>query len=267
MAISIKRQWLTTVGGVKVERLTRSESGGTIARSNQKIPLDQPARACLHTTEGHFGSSLEVFERTGTPTWMVGYDELKVVSGKLTNQPATAKTPIRVAQFMPIGEMALTLKNASGGVETNRCCVAQIELVGTCVQGSGGFAPWLPPPPILAVLGDLFRQINEVAGVPLVRGGNGTRSVSRWNTNPGWFGHGEAPENDHTDPRAIRWQEVFAKAKEGQKVTIWRVEFGPPKKRQAINIADKSGSPATWVRAHPGPFQIKGGPVVFRPRD
>lgn len=267
MAIIIKRQWLTTVAGIKVERLTRSESSGQIARSNSQIPLSQPAKGCLHTTEGHFGPSLEVFERTGTPTFMMGYDELKVVNGKLTNQPATARTPIRVAQFMPIGEMALTLKNAAGGVETNRFCVAQIELVGTCVQGATGHGAWLPPEPVLNVLADLILQIREAAGVPLARGGNGTRSIQRWQQNPGWFGHGETPENDHTDPRGIKWSEIFARAKAGDKITSWRVEFGPPRKRHATVITDKSGTPATWVRAHPGAFQNPGGPVIFRPRD
>lgn len=50
------------------------------------------------------------------------------------------------------------------------------------------------------------------------------------------------------------------------KITKWRVEFGPPNKRQAVNIADKSGNPATWVRAHPGVFQVPLGPVIFRPK-
>lgn len=222
----ITKKWLTTVGGIKVERCIRD--GGklpNVKRSFQMVPLRQEENAVLHTTEGHWAGSLNVFvTRTGTPTWMLGYETLKTVGSKLTNKPASASTRIRVAQFMPIGEMALTLENDSGGTETNREALCQIELIGTCVQGANGFGPWLPDDPVLEVLQDLFVQIHNACGVPLQHAGNGTRSVAVWDGKAGWFGHGEVPENAHTDPRGFRWKEAFA-VKPTLK-TVWQVRSG-----------------------------------------
>lgn len=178
--------WLVNVAGVPVERI----SG--VKRSFTTANMSAPPKAVMHTTEGGWDGSLNVFKTsTGTPTFMIGRDGTK----------------LRVAQFMPIGEMALTLKNPSGGVETNRVCRVQIELVGFSKKEL-----WLPDEKTTEALADLMGQIKDKAQVPLRRGGDGTRNVSRWLNASGWFGHVEVPENDHVDPGNLNYTKLFALA-------------------------------------------------------
>ena len=106
----IQKRWLERVGGVDVERIEN------VKRSRTTADLSKPPKGDLHTTEGDFEGSLSVFRNnTGTPTFMAGRDG----AGRL-----------RCAQFMPIGEMCLTLQNEPGGIETNRWCRVQIECLG-----------------------------------------------------------------------------------------------------------------------------------------
>ncbi len=187
--------WLTSVGGIQVEHIKDCKRSFVLADKT-------PAKGVLHTTEGSWSGSLSVFRyNTGTPTFMIGRDGSARIGVGYNGR-------LRIAQFMPIGEMALTLENLSGGVETNRDCLVQIELVAHCQ-----WEPWLPDPQTTELLKQLMAEIKRVADVPLIRGGNDSRSVVRWNSKAGWFGHKEAPENDHTDPRAIRW-DVLLKADE-----------------------------------------------------
>lgn len=59
------------------------------------------------------------------------------------------------------------------------------------------------------------------------------------------------------------WKEPVAP----EKVTSAKVEFGPWDARKSLNIAyDDSGSPHTWVKNHPGVFQKRGAPIIFRPK-
>jgi hypothetical protein len=226
--ITLEKKWLTSVGGLKIEKCVRN--GGTLPNVKllgERASFSVPAKGVQHTTEGHWAGSLSRFVNdTGTPTFMLGYETLKVVNGKLTNQPATASTKIRIAQFDAIGQAMLTLKNAPGGTDTNRECHVQIELTGTCVVGPSGFDAWLPPEPVLAVLADLYRQIEAAIGIPLQRGGNGTRSLARWDGASGWFGHGEVPENDHTDPRSLKYASIFSRAAPAPLVPFWELRSG-----------------------------------------
>lgn len=193
--MAISKEWLDTVGGVKVERLTG------VKRSGASSDQSKPARAVLHTTEGGWDGSMAVFRSTGTPTFMVGRDNRNV---------------LRVAQFMPMGEMALTLKNASGGVETNRWCLVQIELVGFS-QRTFGWPLGVDRKPmdeaVKRTLADLVDQCSAACGIPLKRAGDGTRSVANWSGNTGWFGHAEVPENDHWDPGNFDWADLFKRAR------------------------------------------------------
>ena len=174
-------RWLSNVGGLTVERLGGVKRSGEAADS-------RPPKGVMHTTEGGWEGSLGVFRTTGTPNFMLGRDG----TGRL-----------RLAQFSPIGEMALTLKNLSGGVETNRDAIVQIELVGFSKR-----TLWLPDAATCRILAALMAELVK-DGIPLRRGGDGTRSSSNWTRNAGWFGHGEIPENDHWDPGALNWPELF----------------------------------------------------------
>lgn len=241
--IKIKKQFLTEVGGVAVERPTVAPNGRPIKRSRERVPTAQEPNGVLHTTEGHWDPSLNVFTSTGTPTFMIGHERLRAVG---SNAPASGSR-IRVAQFMPIGEMALTLQNAAGGTETNRETVVQIELIGF-----SKFDKWSPPAPVLKVLADLFRQLHDACGIPLQRGGDGTRNESLWDGKAGWFGHLEVPENDHTDVRNFDWQKLLRAA--GTTAERWEIVSGgevlfhtPARKTGGKTGVERV---AEWIKAH-----------------
>jgi hypothetical protein len=242
--ISIKKRFLDSVGGIAVERPSVAPNGRSIKRSFERITLGQEANGVLHTTEGHWDPSANVFTETGTPTFMIGYEKLKAVG---SNAAASSSTRIRVAQFLPIGEMALTLKNATGGTETNREALVQIELIGF-----SKFEKWSPPEPVMDVLADLVRQLHDACGIPLQRAGDGTRSRALWDGGSGWFGHSEVPENDHTDPRAFDWPKLFRKA--GKTAERWEIVSGrqllfqtPVRARDGETGLDRVGQ---WIQEH-----------------
>lgn len=247
---------MTWVIGQKAGPLTIERIEG-VRRLFTPADTSEEPRAVLHTTEGGWTSSLGVFARTGTPTFMVGFD-------------ATAGRH-RCGQMLPIGEMALTLQNDSGGVETNRWARAQIEVVEFTKT-----VPWLPDEVTTAALAGLMKIIRDVAHVPLIRGGDGTRSVERWRSRAGWFGHIEVPENDHTDPGAIKWATLFALAggeeedvdlggwtlEEAQAFATWhlveRREIPRPSTFPAGTVPDEVWAFAKWSHR----FAIEYGPDV-----
>jgi hypothetical protein len=242
--ISIKRRFLTKVGGIPVERLSVAPNGRRIKRSFERVSLGQEPNGVLHTTEGHWDPSANVFTETGTPTFMVGYEKLKAVG---SNAAASNSTRIRVAQFMPIGEMALTLENDRGGTETNREALVQIELIGF-----SKFEKWSPPNAVMKVLADLMRQLHDACGIPLQRAGDGTRSRALWDGRAGWFGHLEVPENDHTDPRAFDWPKLFPMA--AKTAERWEIVSGdqllfhtPTKSSDGETGLDRV---AAWIKKH-----------------
>lgn len=197
----IQKRWLEKIGGsVEVERIT------DVKRSGVTSDLSVPPKGVLHTTEGGWDGSLSVFRNvTGTPTFMGGFD---VTSGRH-----------RVAQFMPIGEMALTLKNAAGGTETNREVRVQIEALG--FSQFGGKKRWFLgvdrkslSEATKNMLADLVWSAGEAAGIPHRHAGLGfgNRSVSQWDSEAGWYAHSEAPENDHGDVgNEFDWDDLFAR--------------------------------------------------------
>lgn len=192
--------FLSKVGGVEVEHF----SG--IRRSFQSVTLSSPPKAVAHTTEGGWEPSINVYRSSmSAPTFQVGRDG--PVKGPLGARFIDGGR-LRLAQFMPIGEMALSLRHI-GDPETNRIARVQVEIVGF-----RKLEPWLPDDPALVeLLAALMSEIKRVADVPLHRGGDGTRSVARWVSNSGWFGHNEVPAgNDHTDPGALKYDVLFRKA-------------------------------------------------------
>jgi hypothetical protein len=242
--ITIRKRFLEQVAGIPVERPSVAPNGRRIKRSFERIALGQEPNGVLHTTEGHWDPSANVFTETGTPTFMIGYQQLKQVGA---NAPASSTTPIRIAQFTPIGEMALTLQNATGGTETNREALVQIELIGF-----SKFEKWSPPKPIMEVLADLVRQLHHACGIPLQRAGNGTRSRALWDGRAGWFGHNEVPENDHTDPRKFDWPKLFGMT--GKATERWEIISGeellfhtPTRARDGETGLDRVSD---WIKGH-----------------
>lgn len=196
----IRKQWINQVGSVEVERITNVKRSGTTS------DLSVPPKGDLHTTEGGWEGSLSVFRNvTGTPTYMAGFD------------PVTKKN--RIAQFMPNGEMSLTLKNAAGGTETNREVRVQIEMLAFSRFTGKPTWPLNPDRTKMSeetknMLSDLVYEASEAAGIPHRHAGLGfgNRSVSQWDSTAGWYGHSETPENDHRDPGdEFDWEDMFAR--------------------------------------------------------
>jgi hypothetical protein len=180
--------WLTSAGGVSVQRL---DTG--FQRTHTSSDLTKPRKGVLHTPEGGWDGSLSVFRDRGTPTFMVGRND----AGKVS-----------VAQFMPLGERALTLLDESTTpLRTNHWAVCQIELVGFSKRTA-----WFPEDAVAKVLADVVRQASAEMKIPLRRGGDGTRSVTRWTNEAGWFGHIEVPENSHWDPGTFEYKKLWALA-------------------------------------------------------
>ncbi len=113
-------------------------------------------------------------------------------------------------QHLPANRSAMSLRNLSGGVQTNRDYVVQVEIAWKAAEIGD-----LPrdAPDALAVLADVLAWDHRVRGTPL-------RSTVRWVaypksygsgagqrlTGPAWdayagvLGHQHAAENDHGDP-------------------------------------------------------------------
>lgn len=101
---------------------------------------------------------------------------------------------------------ARSLRNAAGGVETNKDSALQIEVVG--------FAHLLKNPATLRNVARLCRWLEQVHsvsaawpnGLPKVATPGGhdpgghNRNAVNWNTKSGHFGHCHVPENTHWDP-------------------------------------------------------------------
>jgi hypothetical protein len=110
-----------------------------------------------------------------------------------------------IHQHIDTAETARALRNAPGDVETNRSSAVQIEMVG--------FAGRPKDPATLANVARLCRWIESTHGVPQ-RWPNGfprfstngkdpgghNRDSHNWVTEPGHYGHSQAPENTHWDP-------------------------------------------------------------------
>jgi N-acetylmuramoyl-L-alanine amidase len=192
------RAWLTRAGTVRVEKRPCPAPGERIDRS-------RPRTGVVHTTEGNWESALGEFEQHFAPHFLLGRD-----------QTGTC----RIAQLIPLGQMAASLLNPAGGVETNRWAVAQIEVVGM-----SSTIPWLPADDVQHALASLMLTLQHEAGIPLSRPFEdampplpwATTSFSRrhagkWGEVPGWYGHVEVPENDHWDPGALRWSELLGRS-------------------------------------------------------
>lgn len=113
-------------------------------------------------------------------------------------------------QHISLRRAARALKNLSGGVQTNRQGVIQIEVVGSATR------PFTDDPVMVAGLKDLMRWIESQTEIkprstvnwiayPKSYGENAKQRLShhQWNHYNGWLGHQHVPENDHGDPGAI----------------------------------------------------------------
>lgn len=197
----------------------------------------QPAIICLHSTEGN--------------SWP-GYD-----GGQTAPHFTIDVRSGERRQHISMGLAARALQNLSGGVETNRAGVIQIEIIGTCETGHSG---WLYVPSMnvdqIANLHRLCMDISEAKNIawqssvsfkqyPASYGSsNGVRlSNSSWNNYRGILGHQHVPENVHGDPGNINIAAILANEEDVMgDVTIVGMSS------DVANVISK----ATWERYSPG---------------
>ena len=146
-----------------------------------------PFKIVHHTTEGSTAAgALDAF-------------------AKNLSDPHFTVDATNIFQHVDTGEGARALRNAPGGVQTNRDSAVQIELVG--------FAHLPKDRRALIQLARLCRWIESTHGVPKVwpsgkpkQAKNGkdpgghNRDVGVWDGQSGHYGHCHVPENSHWDP-------------------------------------------------------------------
>lgn len=151
-----------------------------------------PYKIVWHTTEG---STLEgALNALGA-----AHSDSHFIVGK------DKKGLVRIRQLIDTGVASRSLRNAPGGVQTNRDSAIQIELVG--------FAGKLKDKASLELARRLARWIEKEHGVPRVwpngypkpakngqDPGGHNRNAQNWDTLGGHYGHSQVPENTHWDP-------------------------------------------------------------------
>lgn len=149
-----------------------------------------PFKGLLHTTESSTSSSaISAFGNNNSwPHFLVNYSGV-------------------VWQFLDTSVSARALRNLSGGVQTNRDSVIQIEIVGFAGTPNGH------PVVQMNALRALMRWIEQTTGVKPIGPGRpfatayGQNTLrfnnTEWDAFNGWCGHCHCPENDHWDPGAI----------------------------------------------------------------
>lgn len=163
-----------------------------------------PAKAVAHITWDRNASAAK-------PQDLVSYETLrsyfsgggKAVAPHLLWDPFTG----RVTQFLPANSRSKSLADTAGGTRTNRAgsVVIQVEALffPYCRVGGQVYARLADTP--CKGWAELQAWVHSW-GVPnrWAMGAPGgfasRRSASAWATTPGWYAHGDVPENDHTDP-------------------------------------------------------------------
>lgn len=135
-------------------------------------------------------------------------------------EPTLMIDPIlgRRAQFLPANRSAYALRNARGGVETNRDGDAHIQVEwffspGCVVNGTRyddlTETPMRGLDEVLALCESYGIPSTWAVGQPTWR--SSPRSVDVWTSTAGHYGHSQVPENDHTDPGPLHLPAVVAR--------------------------------------------------------
>lgn len=159
--------------------------------------LTVPAAGVLHTTEGGWNGSMDVFKVHYAPHFALGLN----ASGKP-----------EIAQLVPVGIIGAAC------VGHNNKARVQIEMIGYAKEEA-----WLPDDDTLDVLASLMLVCRDEWGIPLSHpwsdgdygraGDNPHRHSGKFGTVAGWFGHADMPPMDsHWDPGNLQWSKVFAHA-------------------------------------------------------
>ncbi|PZH18751.1 endolysin [Streptomyces sp. NTH33] len=147
------------------------------------------------------------------PIALVPYENLRDYFSKNPSGRAVAPHILwdpftgRICQFFPANSRSLSLRDLAGGTRTNRAgsVVIQVEALffPYCKVDGKVYAklkdtPCKGWPELQAWVHSWGVPNNWAMGTP--DGFKSRRSASTWASKPGWYAHGDVPENDHTDP-------------------------------------------------------------------
>ena len=185
------KPWLDKVGEFTVEHIP-------CPHSSLPVNLQAVRKGVLHTTEGYWDAALSVFKQHFAPQFLIG--------------------PGRIAQLVQVSTIGSAL------VHRNADVVVQVEVCGFSKQ-----TPWMFDDATAEVVAALMATCSVEYGIPLthywkdgdygVYGDNPHRHAGVWDSVAGWYGHGDVPslplpnrQEDHWDPGALKWSELFARA-------------------------------------------------------
>jgi hypothetical protein len=185
------KPWLDRVGTFKV---TRDEK----PHFHASVRLDSPRSGVLHTTEGGWAGSEAVFKRHFAPHFMLGM---------LNGEPT-------IEQYVPVGLIGAAMK------AHNDLAIVQVECIGYAEEKS-----WQFQEQVQELIASLMMACEAEYGIPLsrpwpdgvygrARASDPHRQEGKFGHIPGWYGHGDIPDNDHWDPGNLRWSELFSRARD-----------------------------------------------------
>lgn len=185
-------QWLDGA-----ERMPSSHDGGSM--------LGGPPRWVWHTYEAGYGLTAH----NGARGLVAAGNEVHFVFHPQSGD---------IVQLLPAGVAARGLRNATGGVQTNRmgAVCLQVEVVARAARPWTGDLTDAGRAGLARLVG--FARAHGIPDVwpagspPRYPPGDGNRSASIWATRGGHYGHSQVPENDHGDPGAIDPRVLFAAA-------------------------------------------------------
>lgn len=197
-------------GTIKVEQFDGRRSGvGTVVDGGER-------KGVQHSTET---THIDL-------DWSRGYAHLAVGPSR------TADGKVAVHQHTDFGRTATTLRNESGGVETNSTAVVQIEMAGYSSRD-----PWLPSKEQASVMASVYEWIGQELGVPQVypydiaalktgvwaTPSNPWRQARTFVDRAGWHGHIAVLENDHWDPGALMMDALLSRRYPPEMVTAHQI--------------------------------------------
>lgn len=198
-----------------------------------------PFKGLLHTTEGSSASgAIGAFRSNNSwPHFLINYEGT-------------------VWQFLDTAVGARALRNLSGGVQTNRDSVIQLEVVGFAGR------PNEHPAVQMGALRALMIWIEQTTGVKPIGPGRsfatayGQSSLrftnAQWDNFNGWCGHCHAPENQHWDPGAIDINYLLIRG--------IKPMFDPAECFAEIRTDPTNGG---WIALKPDGAVFNGAPSVF----
>ena len=171
-----------------------------------------------------------------------------------------------VRQHSPMNRAARALRNASGGVQTNRDGVIQIEIIGTCDKSfarkhgypylpdmtdeMAGRLKWLLQKICAAIPAIPLKTSVTWKAYPSSYGNSSVRmSNSQWTRYKGILGHQHAPENTHGDPGDLPMKRILgADAVKGGSSSGGGSDYTVVGPDAPLGLYDKDGDGRTRVK-------------------